>query len=112
MDFGESLGQTAVRETLEKTGIEIQLTGIYTNPGHVLEYTSDGDVRQEFSVVFTAKPTGGEPTPSSESSHVEWVAPTDAQDLQRHVSMEKRIERFLAGDAAPYWDCFASRLST
>src|SRR5690349_9037026 len=54
MELGESLGQAAIRETLEETGIHIRLTrigGIYTNPHHVLEYTSDGEVRQEFSVV-------------------------------------------------------------
>jgi ADP-ribose pyrophosphatase YjhB (NUDIX family) len=107
MDIGESLGQTATRETLEETGIRTRLTGIsgiYTNPNHVLEYTSDGEVRQEFSVVFTAETTGGEPTPSSESSHVEWVAPTAVGDLQMHPSMRKRIDRFLADDDTPYWD--------
>lgn len=107
MDLGESLGQTAIRETFEETGIEIELTGvsgIYTNPGHVLEYTSDGEVRQEFSVVFTAERTGGVPTPSSESSHVEWVAPADASNLQMHASMKKRIKRFLEEHTTPYWD--------
>ena len=38
-------------------------------------YTSDGEARQEFSVVFTARPIGGTPTTSSESREVEWVAP-------------------------------------
>ena len=107
MDLGESLGHTAIRETLEETGIDVELTGIlgiYTNPGHVLEYTSDGEVRQEFSVVFTAKQVGGVPTPSSESSHVEWVTTSEALDLQMHASMKKRIGRFLEGNATPYWD--------
>jgi ADP-ribose pyrophosphatase YjhB (NUDIX family) len=107
MDLGESLGQAAIRETVEETGVETRLTGIsgiYTDPRHVLEYTSDGEVRQEFSVVFTAVMTGGEPTPSSESSHVEWVDPSDLSDLPMHASMKKRIERFLQGAAEPYWD--------
>ena len=107
MDLGESLGQTAIRETLEETGIECRLTGIsgiYTNPNHVLEYTSNGEVRQEFSVVFTAEKTGGEPTPSSESSRVDWVAASDLRSLQMHSSMRERIERFLDGEVTPYWD--------
>src|SRR6478736_6418405 len=48
MDLGESVGQAAVRETLEETGIKTELTGIsgiYSNPRHLIEYTSDGEVR-------------------------------------------------------------------
>ena len=107
MDLGESLGQTAIRETLEETGIEVRLTGvsgIYTNPNHVLEYTSNGEVRQEFSVVFTAEKVGGQRTPSSESSQVEWVASGDALSRQMHASMKKRIEHFLSAASEPYWD--------
>ena len=64
MDLGESLVDTAVRETLEETGITCEITGlvgIYTDPKHVILYTSDGEARQEFSVVFTARPISGSP---------------------------------------------------
>ena len=73
MDFGESIAEAAVRETREETGIECEITGlvgIYTNPRHVIRYTSNDEVRQEFSIVFTARPLAGKPTPSSESSEV------------------------------------------
>lgn len=63
-------------------GIDCELTGlvgIYTNPNHVLEYTSDGEVRQEFSIVFTARAVSGEPTPSSEFSQVVWVSPDNSR---------------------------------
>ena len=65
MDLGESLLDTAVRETQEETGITCEVTGlvgIYTDPKHVILYTSDGEARQEFSVVFTARPVSGTPT--------------------------------------------------
>lgn len=107
MDLGESLSDAAIRETLEESGIETRLTGIsgiYTDPRHVLEYTSDGEVRQEFSVVFTAEALGGSPTPSSESSHVEWVSPERIPDLPMDRSMLKRIRHHLNGRAVPYWD--------
>lgn len=76
-DPGESLSRTAVRETLEETGIDISLTGlvgIFTDPGHVIHYTSNDEVRQEFTVIYRAEPTGGTPTASSESTKVEWVS--------------------------------------
>lgn len=73
--MGESIAATAVRETEEETGIRCEITGlvgIYTNPHHVIEYTSNGEVRQEFSIVFTARPVSGTPRASSESSEVIW----------------------------------------
>jgi 8-oxo-dGTP pyrophosphatase MutT (NUDIX family) len=105
MDIGESIAEAAVRETKEETGIDCEITGligIYTNPRHVLEYTSNGEVRQEFSVVFTATPTGGEPTPSSESSEVVWVAPADLDQYQMHPSMRQRIEHWMERRPAPF----------
>jgi 8-oxo-dGTP pyrophosphatase MutT (NUDIX family) len=107
MDLGESLGEAAIRETLEETGIRVRLTGvsgIYTNPRHVLEYTSNGEVRQEFSVVFIAEPLSGEPTPSSESSHVEWVPPAEATERSMHSSMRMRIEHALHRPNRVHWD--------
>ena len=70
IDLGESMVQAAVRETREETGIECEITGlvgIYTDPKHVILYTSNGEVRQEFSILLTGVATGGQPTPSSES---------------------------------------------
>ena len=57
VDLGESLVQAAVRETREETGIFCEVTGlvgIYTDPRHVILYTSNGEARQEFSIVLTA----------------------------------------------------------
>jgi ADP-ribose pyrophosphatase YjhB (NUDIX family) len=71
IDLGESVAQAAVRETLEESGIECAITGIvgiYSDPKHVILYTSNGEARQEFSIVLAARAVRGQPTPSSEST--------------------------------------------
>jgi 8-oxo-dGTP pyrophosphatase MutT (NUDIX family) len=105
MDLGESITDAAVRETQEETGITCEVTGlvgIYTNPHHVILYTSNGEVRQEFSIVFTAQPVGGQLRPSSESSEPQWVSPATVARLQMHPSMRQRIQHYLDKRPGPY----------
>ncbi len=103
-DFGEYIAETAVRETKEESGIDVEVTGIvglYTDPKHVMAY-SDGEVRQQFSICFRARFVGGEPTPSSESSEVRWVPRDELVSLPIHPSMRLRIDHGYAGRPEPY----------
>jgi len=105
MDLGESITDTAVRETREETGIACEITGlvgIYTNPRHVILYTSNGEVRQEFSIFFTSRPVSGELRPSSESSEPQWVSPNVIPSLRMHPSMRQRIQHYLDKQPGPY----------
>ena len=105
MDLGESITEAAVREVKEETGLDVEITGlvgIYTNPAHLIEYTSDGEVRQEFSIVFTARPTGGTPRTNAEASEVVWSDPAELADMPMHPSMRQRIEHFREARAEPY----------
>jgi ADP-ribose pyrophosphatase YjhB (NUDIX family) len=104
VDLGESLAQAAVRETLEESGIECEvmgIVGIYSDPRHVILYTSNGQVCQEFSIVLTARALSGQPTPSSESSEVGWVPPTEAVGYAMDRSMRIRINDFLVCKRSP-----------
>ncbi|MFG2620949.1 NUDIX hydrolase [Streptomyces sp. NPDC048507] len=98
MELGESIGDCAVRETLEETGIAVEITGIvgtYTNPGHVFAY-DDGEVRQEFSICFLARPVGGTLRASDESFEVAWFAPEATDGLAMVPSIRKRIDDWRA----------------
>ncbi len=103
-DFGEYIAETAVRETREEAGVEVEVTGvvgIYTNPNHVVEY-SDGEVRQQFSICFRGRYLSGRPTPSDESSEVRWVARDELDDLAIHPSMRLRVDHGFERRQQPY----------
>jgi ADP-ribose pyrophosphatase YjhB (NUDIX family) len=107
VDLGESVAQAAVRETQEESGIDCQITGvvgIYSDPKHVILYTSNGEVRQEFSILLTATATGGQPTPSSESSDVRWVKVRELAEYGMDRSMRMRVDHYLERRGSPYID--------
>lgn len=103
-DIGESVVQAARREVYEETGVDVEITGlsgIYSDPQHVIAY-DDGEVRQEFSLCFHAKPVSGEPRSSSESRKARWVSPDSLQDVKIHPSMRLRINHALKHESQPY----------
>jgi ADP-ribose pyrophosphatase YjhB (NUDIX family) len=105
VDLGESLTDAAIRETKEETGIDSEITGfvgIYTDPRHIILYTSNGEARQEFSIVLTAHAVGGQKSPSDETSQVRWVPRNDLKSYQMDRSMRLRIEHYIAGRPSPY----------
>lgn len=93
-DVGESISDTVVREVWEETGIKaevVDMSGIYTDPGHRMQY-DDGEIRQQFSICFRARPVGGEERTSNETTQVRWVDPADLSKLDIHPTMWLRIE--------------------
>ena len=103
IELGESVAQAAVRETEEETGIRCEITGlvgIYSDPGHLIHYTSNDEVRQEFGILLTARQIGGEARPSEESSRVEWLdASAFLNKLLPADPMRGWIAHYLAGPA-------------
>ena len=100
IEMNESVADAAVRETLEETGVRVEVTGllgIYSDPGHVIHFTSNDEVRREFSVVLTARPVSGEPATSTESSEVRWVPPGDLGSYTMGRAMRKRVDDYLRG---------------
>lgn len=68
VDFGESVTDAAMRETLEETGLKVELTGlhnVYSYPGAPV------------IIVYRASVVGGALTPCAENDLLEWVRPDD-----------------------------------
>jgi ADP-ribose pyrophosphatase YjhB (NUDIX family) len=101
---GETIKDTAVREVKEETGIDCEVTGligIYSDPKHVAAY-DDGEVRQEFSICFTAQMLGGTERTSDESADVKFIHPRDLTEYRIHPSISLRIGHYFERREAPY----------
>ncbi|MCP2338594.1 NUDIX domain-containing protein [Actinomadura rupiterrae] len=104
IDLGESIAEAAIRETKEETGIDCEITGLvglYSDPKHVIHYTSNDEVRQEFSILLTARPTGGTPRPSAESRDVLWIAPKEVLSAKMDRSMRMRLTHYMEHSRQP-----------
>lgn len=97
MELGETPSGCAVRETWEETGVSVELTGllgVYSDPGHIVEY-GDGEIRQEYELIFLARPVGGKPTVNDEASDVRWVASADLGELNIHPTQWRQLNDYL-----------------
>jgi 8-oxo-dGTP diphosphatase len=93
LDFGESLTDCAIREVGEETGLQIRITGLigtYTDPNILISY-SDGEVRQEFTLVYAAEISSGELRIDDESKEVAWVPLSSAVGLPLAESQRRRL---------------------
>lgn len=103
-DVGEYVAQTAERETFEETGYRISvvdIVGVYSDPHHIMAY-GDGEVRQQFALLFRGRLDGGDLATSPESPRVAWVPPNEIAHLTMHPSIRLRVEHGLASRGKPY----------
>lgn len=107
IDLGESVAQAAIRETKEETGIDCEITGligIYSDPKHLIHYTSNGETRQEFSILLCARRVGGHTRVSDETSVVEWTPKSQILEKLMDRSMRVRIQDYLEDAGHPRID--------
>jgi 8-oxo-dGTP pyrophosphatase MutT (NUDIX family) len=96
MELGERPSECAIRETLEETGVDVTLTGllgVYSDPRHIVEY-GDGEIRQEYELIFLARPLGGKPAINDEASDVRWVTPDALAALDIHPTQWRQLRDY------------------
>jgi ADP-ribose pyrophosphatase YjhB (NUDIX family) len=104
METSESLTDSVVREVAEETGLDIEVTGLvgtYTDPRHIIAYT-DGEVRRQFNICYTARILGGELRASRESTALAFVHPGDLDSLPIHPTQRLRLDHFLDHTSSPH----------
>ena len=105
-ELGETVSQCAVRETEEETGVAVEVTGllgIYSDPGHVVFYTSDGETRQEYEIILLGRPVSGEPKANDEASAAAWFTVAELDGLDIHASQWRQLRDWIEG-TAPHID--------
>ena len=105
VDVGETAVDAAVRETAEETGVRVLVTGfagLFSDPGLVVR-SPDGEVRQQFALLFRARSLGGVPRGDlHETSEAAWVAPRDLPGLPMQPAARIWIDEALAVGDPPY----------
>ena len=99
-ELGETVAQCAVRETAEETGVTVEVTGllgIYSDPGHVVFYTSDGETRQEFEIILLGRPVSGEPRANDEASAAAWFTIAELDSLDIHPTQWRQLRDWIDG---------------
>lgn len=92
MELDEAPEDGVRREVFEETGVHVEvdrLTGVYKNMA-----------RGIVALVFRCTPTGGGERPSSESTAVEWLTPSDAEERMSEVYAIRLLDA--RGTNAPY----------
>ena len=99
LELGEKLRDGAARETLEETGLKVEV-------GEVIDVFdsifTDGDGRTQYHYVlidFLCTPLAGEALPGSDASDVMWVTEADLAGINLRDSIAQVVRKGLAAAA-------------
>jgi 8-oxo-dGTP pyrophosphatase MutT (NUDIX family) len=98
LDFGESLIECATREVKEETGLDVNVVdviGTYTDPNILVAY-SDGEVRQEFTIVYASDKFDGDIQLDEESTAYRWISFDEVMGMEMASSQKRRVQDVIA----------------
>lgn len=107
LEFGESMTECALREVKEESGLDVKIKdiiGTYTDPNIRVAY-SDGEVRQEFTIVYYGEALNYDVSLDDESSQFQWVPLGEVISLPLADSQKRRI-----GDVLSYLENGSRRM--
>jgi len=100
IELGESLRDTARREALEETGLEVEIGEVATVIDNIVR-DETSQVRYHYVIVdYHAQPVGGKLQPGTDVSDVCWAGLADLDDLQMTEKAEALARKLLA-DSGP-----------
>lgn len=94
LEFGESLTSCALREVKEECGLDVEIkdiVGTYTDPNIIVAY-SDGEVRQEFTIVYYGEVKNFEFQLNEESSSYQLISLDTIKNLPLVDSQRRRLD--------------------
>jgi ADP-ribose pyrophosphatase YjhB (NUDIX family) len=101
---GESAAETCERETLEETGLQVQvkrLVTVYSSPDRLVIYT-DGGKFQFIIIAFEAEVIGGEATLSNETTEMGYFSLSQMDTIDIFPHHRQFIVDALAGQDAAF----------
>jgi 8-oxo-dGTP pyrophosphatase MutT (NUDIX family) len=108
VEAGESASAAVIREVAEAAGVTIKvtgLTGVYSDPGHVLAYPHEDGIYQQFAVCFRAFTAVRDAQPDhDETSGAAWFDPEQAKQLVMHPAVRQRLTDALAEPNRAHFD--------
>src|SRR3712207_6241818 len=96
VEVGETLGEAALRELREETGVEAKLIG-FVAPVEVIERDPDGRVRLHIVIAaHAARWVSGEAQTGPEALDIRWVLQSDIETLPTTPGLAAVLERAFA----------------
>ena len=108
IEVGESASAAVVREVAEEADVTIKVTGLsglYSDPGHVLAYPHGDGIYQQFAVCFHAFTPARDARPDRhETIAAAWFDPEQARQLAMHPAMRQRLTDALGEPDRAHFD--------
>ena len=108
VEIGETASAAVVREVAEEADVAITVTGlsgVYSDPRHVLAYPDEEQIYQQFAVCFHAvTPARDAQADHEETSNAGWFDAEHAQQLEMHPAMRQRLTHALVEPARAHYD--------